>query len=254
MQKPQTHPLEHVGLLIIGDEILLGRRQDKHIPRAVEYFAGIDVDMSWIYILGDDFDLLVEHFTALRQRGDDCFCFGGIGATPDDLTRQAVARACGVEVVRHPEAVRLIEHQFGEEAYPNRILMAELPQGAELIPNAYNNIPGFSCGSIHCLPGFPEMAWPMLEWVVKHRYETADNPHNVIVSLTVVGARESELIGLLSRGQKRFDGVKFSSLPRFPQQGVWQIELGLRGTREQVEAARSYLLAEIAAAGFEVLG
>ena len=86
MESEKKYLLKKIGLLVIGDEILLGRRQDKHVVRARDYFGRLNVDISWITILGDDPDLLERHFRLIRERGDDCFSFGGIGATPDDMT------------------------------------------------------------------------------------------------------------------------------------------------------------------------
>ncbi|MBE0583910.1 MAG: competence/damage-inducible protein A [Desulfofustis sp.] len=237
--------LSRVGLLIIGDELLLGRRVDKHFPWALAYFSTLGVDLRWVNYIGDEEALLTESFRAIRERGEVCFSFGGIGATPDDLTRQAMAAAHDRPLVRHPEAVRMIEDQFGREAYPNRILMAELPEAADLIPNAFNNIPGFSIGTIFCLPGFPEMAWPMLEWVVATRFDTRVGPRQRFAAVTVVDVRESELIGLLEDAQRRFPEVKVSSLPRFPQRGRWLVELGLRGPERLVGQAMNWLRGEL---------
>ena len=244
--------LTKVGLLIIGDELLQGRRTDKHFPHVRGYFSELGVDISWVYWIGDETGLLVEHFEAIRQRGDVCFSFGGIGATVDDLTRQAIAKAHGVDVIPHPEAVRLIENQFGEGAYPNRILMAELPEGAELVPNQFNNIPGFSMGRIYCLPGFPEMAWPMIQWVVQTYYDVSQNPENFFLSILVPGARESELIKVLEETQSRFPALKVSSLPRFPKEGGWQVELGVRGNERTVIQAVDILASELVKRGYQV--
>ena len=252
MASPKKYLLKEIGLLIIGDEILAGRRQDKHVAWARDYFSRINVEISWIAMLGDDSDLLEDNFRLIRARGDDCFSFGGIGATPDDRTRQAVARAHDLEITRHPEAVTLLEKQFGEAAYPNRILMAELPEGAGLIPNSHNNIPGFYCGRTHCLPGFPEMAWPMVEWVVEHRYQLAQERADELISFIVEGAKESELVPLLSTCQDRFPELKFSSLPRFSDGTSWQIELGVRGSRAQVETGAAALAEGVRALGFRV--
>ncbi len=238
------------GLVIIGDELLQGRRVDKHFPHVRGYMDELGVDISWVYWLGDETDLLIEHFQAIKQRGDVCFSFGGIGATPDDLTRQAMAEAHSVSIVPHPEAVRLIENQFGEGAYPNRILMAQLPAGAELIPNQFNNIPGFSMGEIYCLPGFPEMAWSMMQWVVQTYYDVSQNPENFFQSFVVPGARESELIRLLEDTQQRFPNVKLSSLPRFPKAGGWQVELGVRGSERTVLQVEEILKSELLNRGY----
>jgi molybdopterin-biosynthesis enzyme MoeA-like protein len=244
--------LSRVGLLIIGDELLLGRRADKHFPRALASFSSMGVDLRWVSYIGDDEALLIETFRAIRDRGEVCFSFGGIGATPDDLTRQAMAAAHDRALVRHPEAVRMIEDQFGPEAYPNRILMAELPEAAVLIPNAYNNIPGFSIGTIFCLPGFPEMAWPMLEWVVATRFEVSVGPRQRFAAVAVADVRESELIGLLEDVQRRFPDVKVSSLPRFPQDGRWFVELGVRGPDRSVGQAMGWLRGKLEKRGLRV--
>ncbi|MGI9536021.1 MAG: competence/damage-inducible protein A [Desulfocapsaceae bacterium] len=252
MKSEKKYLLKKIGLLVIGDEILLGRRKDKHVARARDYFSRLNVDICWISILGDDQDLLESHFRLIRERGDDCFSFGGIGATPDDLTRQAMAEAHDLPITRHPGAVALLEKQFGEEAYPNRILMAELPEGAGLIPNSHNNIPGFYCGRIHCLPGFPEMAWPMVDWVVGHRYRLELDQTEEFISFIVNGAKESELVPLLSSCQARFPELKFSCLPRFSDGTNWQIELGIRGTRLLVEEGAAKLAEGVSALGFEI--
>ena len=144
----------------------------------------------------------------------------------------------------------LAEKQFGEAAYPNRILMAELPEGAGLIPNSHNNIPGFYCGRIHCFPGFPEMAWPMVEWVVEHRYRVAPEQAEEFISFTVSGAKESELVPLLRSCQNRFPDLKFSSLPRFSDGTSWQIELGIRGSSSQVEEGAEALAEGVRDLGF----
>ena len=252
METNRKYLLKKIGLLIIGDEILLGRRKDKHVARAREYFSHLKVDICWISILGDDPDLLQSHFRLIRERGEDCFSFGGIGATPDDTTRQAVARAHDLPITRHPDAVALIEKQFGEGAYPNRILMAELPEGAGLIPNSHNNIPGFYCGRIHCLPGFPEMAWPMVEWVVEHRYRLESDQGEEFISFVVNGAKESELVPLLNHCQGRFPELKFSSLPRFSDGTSWQIELGIRGSCQLIEEGAAELAEGVGALGFDI--
>ena len=103
-------------------------------------------------------------------RGDIVFAFGGVGATPDDHTRQAAAAALGVPLVRHPEAVAEIEAHFGADAYPHRVLMAEFPGRRTIIPNPVNRVASFSIRDHHFFPGFPQMAWPMLDWVLATRY------------------------------------------------------------------------------------
>ena len=243
--------LSAVGIVIIGDETLTGRRSDKHMSHVIEYFNERGVEVTWVYYLGDDLEDLVHHFRMIRKRGDVCFSFGGIGATPDDRTRKAMALAFDMALTRHPGAVKCLEDRFGEEAYPNRILMAELPEEAELVPNAYNNIPGFSVGSIYCLPGFPEMAWAMMEWVIENHY-ILPNPQLIDFTAVIVhDVRESQLIPLLSKYQAKYPDLKISCLPRFPAEGVWQAELGVRGERQIVSDVMSEIKKSLAASGFK---
>ena len=230
-----------IGLIIIGDEILTGRRQDKHLPYAINSLANRGLELAWVRYCGDDDDLLTQQFREINASTDICFSFGGIGATHDDRTRQAVAIALGQAIRPHPDAVREIEAKFGDEAYPNRILLANLPEQSRIIPNPYNRIPGFSVNHIHCLPGFPEMAWPMMEWVLDTLYPnlTAEKPIQKI--LTLQDAQESTLIHLMSDFQDQHPTVKLSSLPRFLPDNRRELELGLRGLRKDTEAALTEL-------------
>jgi len=241
-----------VGLTIIGDEILSGRRIDKHFNYSINYFGELGIDIDWATYIGDDAAALANHFRSVRERSDVTFSFGGIGATVDDVTRQAMAVAHDVAVVRHIEAAALIEGRFGEGAYPNRILMADLPDGARLIPNEHNKIPGFSLGNIHCLPGFPEMAWPMMDWVIRARYTLPENQGLDFCSFVVHDVRESELISLLESVQQEFPDVKISSLPRFPAEGNWQTELGVRGEHSLALQVLDLLKKRLLEEGYEI--
>jgi molybdopterin-biosynthesis enzyme MoeA-like protein len=229
-------PAQRLGIVVIGDELLSGRRQDRHLAHVIETFHGRGLRLAWVQYLGDDEAILVRQFRQIRQSGDICFSFGGIGGTPDDRTRQAMAAAHDVPLVRHPGAVAAIEARFGAEAYPKRILMAELPQGAELIPNPYNQIPGFSLGSIHCLPGFPVMAWPMLEWLLDEYYAEMQGVPDVQLLLTVNNIVESDIIDLMTELQNRYPHVKLSSLPHFLPDNTRQIEFGVHGKAEDANA------------------
>jgi len=230
-----------IGALIIGDEILSGRRQDKHLEHTINTLALRGLELTWARYCGDDEILLSKEFRHIHESNNICFSFGGIGATHDDKTRQAVASALNVSLVQHPDAVREIEARFGQDSYPYRILMADLPQGARIIPNPYNRIPGFSVGNIHCLPGFPEMAWPMQEWLVDNYYLQFCTEQPVQFILTLADAHESQLIDLMSDFQNRHPTVKLSSLPRLLSQGQRELELGLRGKRKAAEVALAEL-------------
>ncbi|MCA1791807.1 MAG: competence/damage-inducible protein A, partial [Thioalkalivibrio sp.] len=145
-------PVE-IGAVIIGDEILSGKRQDRHQATLTRSLAENGLELGWLRIVGDSADLLTGTFRETLQRDAWVFSFGGIGATPDDRTRACLARALGRPLTRHAEFVALLEARFGAEAYPNRVRMAELPEGSTLIPNPVNGVPGFACARHFCVPG-----------------------------------------------------------------------------------------------------
>lgn len=239
----------HIGVLIIGDEILSGRRKDRHFAHVIQALAKRGLELSWVRYVGDDDAVLIQNIREILALGEVCFSFGGIGATPDDKTRQAVAAAHGLSLVRHEQAVKEIEGQFGDAAYPNRILMADLPQGSHLIPNPINRIPGFTLGNIHCLPGFPEMAWPMLEWVMDQCYPNLQGKVTVLHSITVHNAHESELIELMNAVQTAFPQIKLSSLPRLSPDNKREIEMAVKGEEPAASAAFAQLKTSLLALG-----
>jgi molybdopterin-biosynthesis enzyme MoeA-like protein len=240
------------GIVIIGDEILSGRRQDQHFAHVVETLGQHGLQLTWACYESDNLAALERRFREIRQRGDLCFSFGGIGATPDDVTRQAVAAAWERRLTRHPEAQREIEQQFGAGAYPNRILMADLPDGATLIPNPVNRVPGFTVNHLHCLPGFPEMAWPMMKWVLDRVASGSTALPLAEHSITVHDAAESELIDIMNDTLSRFTTVKLFSLPRFLDGGGTEVELGIRAETDACQAAFDYLATRLRNGGFNV--
>ncbi|HEY9397156.1 MAG TPA: molybdopterin-binding protein [Burkholderiales bacterium] len=231
------------GALIIGDEILRGKRQDRHFPKLVELLAARGLHLSWVEYLGDNRAQLIAALQRTFATGDAAFCFGGIGSTPDDQTRQSVAAALGVELKLHPEAAALIraaiQRRSGQEPNAQQLQMGEFPEGAELIPNAYNGIPGFSIRAHHFMPGFPVMAHPMLEWLLDRRYAAFHHQQTELeASIFVYGIPESAATPLMIEVETRFDRLKVFSLPHVGGEGVRRhIELGVRGDPTQVRAA-----------------
>lgn len=215
-----------VGLIIIGDELLSGKRRDRHFAEAVARLGRRGMELGWCRLIGDDPALIEETLRQTMATPDLVFCFGGIGATPDDHTRACAACAAGVPLVRHPDAVAEMEARFGPDLAPPRLLMAELPAGSRIVPNPYNRVAGFSMGHHHFLPGFPEMAWPMLEWVLDTHYPYLRREPTVERVLRV-RAREGELLDLMQSFVERYPTCRFSSLPELGLE-PW-LELGLRG-------------------------
>ena len=238
-----------IGALIIGDEILSGKRQDKHLPHVVETLAARGLALDYAHYAGDDRGRLTAFLRDTLARGDLLFSFGGIGATPDDHTRQAAAAALGVPLARHPEAVAELEAKFGAEAYPNRVLMAEFPEGARIIPNPYNRVAAFAIRHHHFFPGFPQMAWPMLDWVLATWYPDLARARVVERAIAVYGAGESQLLPLMDDNVARFPALKLFSLPSFLPDGGRRIELGVKGAPAEAEAGLAHMLAGIEAMG-----
>lgn len=238
------------GALIIGDEILTGKRRDLHLPHLIETLGTRGLTLDFVHYLGDDRARLTALLRDSFARRDIVFSFGGIGATPDDHTRQAAAAALGVPLEPHPDAVASIVRRFGESAYPHRVLMAEFPAGATIIPNPVNQIAAFSTHDHHFFPGFPQMAWPMLDWVLATHYPDLAVDMPVERTLVVHDAGESQLLPLMNENVARFPRVKLFSLPSFVTDGKRRLELGVRGAREDVDEAFEHLRAGVAAAGF----
>lgn len=232
------------ALLVTGDEQLSGKRRDQHLAKVIELLSARGLALSAAAYVGDDEPRIAAAIRFHAARGDILLCTGGIGATPDDRTRQAAAAAFGVQIERHRQAEALIVARYGDKAFPHRVLMADFPVGAQLIPNPVNDVAGFSFGDCHFVPGFPEMAWPMLEWVLDTRYAAlhrADPP--IERGLRAVGTTaEGDLLPLMQALLAQFPGVTLSSLPcRGDSQRPRHIEFGIKGPRAQVEPALSWL-------------
>ncbi len=240
------------GAIIIGDEILSGKRKDGHLAKAVETLAARGLQLSWAHYLGDDPELITATLRRTFAGEDVVFSFGGIGATPDDHTRAAAARAAGVALRLHPDAEAEIRARFADNpagVTPQRLAMGEFPVGAEIIPNPYNRIPGFRFRRHHFLPGFPQMAWPMLEWVLDTLYRDAFAPGSIAESSIIVReAGESQLIDLMNLCQARYSQIKVFSLPRLEPDR--HIELGVRGEPGEVQGAISVLKQGVSQLGF----
>ena len=240
------------GAFIIGDELLVGKREDKHLPFLIGALAKRGLRLAWAHYLGDDPARLTAALRRSFGSSDVVFSFGGIGATPDDHTRQCAAAALGVELELHAEAEKEIRGRFGAEVTPQRLQMGEFPVGSSIIPNPVNRIAGFSVREHHFVPGFPQMAWPMVEWVLDTRYRARfDAQRWKEASILVYEAGESQLSAAMQAVEAAFKGIKAFSLPSMGDTGSRiHVELGVRGAPAEVEPAMDKLRALVRAAGF----
>ncbi len=227
------------GAIIIGDEILSGKRQDKHLSKLIEALSSRGLELVWAQYLGDDTPLITASLKRTLTMPEVVFSFGGIGATPDDHTRQCAAAAAGVELKLHPDAESEIRARFIDDpkgVTPQRLEMGTFPVGSRIIPNPFNRIPGFNYGNIYFLPGFPQMAWPMMQWVLDTHYSHLFDVNRIGEAAIIVReAGESLLIDLMRVVQTKFPALKIFSLPRVQPERF--IELGARGDPSQVAAA-----------------
>lgn len=238
------------GALIIGDEILSGKRQDKHFEFLQKTLKKYELSLSWVKYIQDDSKDIIQSIKESIKPDTVIFSFGGIGATPDDFTRQSAAEAFGLQLTRNDEALKLIEEQFGDGAYPKRVLMADIPQDALLIPNEINKIPGFKINHHHFLPGFPEMAWPMVEWILNTHYQGLLNQNDFAeASIWVNDVSESKLIDLMNEIVKKYPEIKLFSLPKLNP--VKTIELGVKGSSKLVNEAILEIQDKIGNLGYE---
>ena len=252
------------GLIIVGDEILSGKRQDKHLPKVIELLAQRGLALAWARYVGDDRALITEALRHAFASADAVFCCGGIGATPDDHTRQCAAAALDIALELHPQAKALITQRMQETAAErglpfepdapdniHRLNMGVFPVGAQIISNPYNKIPGFSVGEVHFVPGFPVMAHPMIESLLDARYRALHGTlREAERSVIVYGAMEATLTPLMQTIEREHAGVRVFSLPSVdhPVHGK-HIELGVKGREPLLAAAYAALRAGLAALG-----
>lgn len=267
-------PVPAFGLIIIGDEIMSGKRADKHLPAVIERLHARGLQLAYADYVGDSRQRITSSLERAFASSDVVFSCGGIGATPDDHTRQCAALALGVELRLHPEARLLIEERMRdvalEQGVPyeperadnqHRLNMGVFPVGSGIIPNPYNKIPGFSCraadvpgkgeGTVYFVPGFPVMAWPMIESLLDGRYAALHGGGRIAErSVIVFGAIEASLTPMMESLEVRFTGVRVFSLPSVdhPEWGR-HIELGVKGQMEAVDSAFLSLEQELLAFG-----
>ncbi len=230
------------GALVIGDEILVGKRQDKHLSFLIQALARRGLRLAWCEYHGDDPERLTAALERTFASGDVVFSFGGIGATPDDHTRQCAGAALGAPLALHPEAEAEIRGRFGGEITPQRLKMGEFPAGAGIIPNPFNRIPGFAIRGHWFVPGFPQMAWPMVEWVLDTKYRQLFDRDRWGEASLIVYLPESTIAPLMEEVNAKYPSLKAFSLPSMGEGGTRRhIELGVRGAPAQVEPAMADL-------------
>src|SRR3954466_8285039 len=238
------------ALLVIGDEILSGRTQDKNVGQVALWLNEQGIRLAEVRIVPDDIARIAESVNALRAVHDYLFTTGGIGPTHDDITVDAMAEAFGVPVVVHPSARRILEDYYRDRPgglTEARLRMARVPEGAELIPNPTSGAPGVKMGNVFIMAGVPNIAASMLE-ALTGKLEGG----RPVVSVTV-GARapESDVADLLRETEEAHHGVAIGCYPFF-REGGYGANFVIRS--EDGELARrtaDALAARLREAGYE---
>ncbi len=237
------------GLVIIGNEILDGRRRDAHFAAARELLTRHNIKLAYTLILPDDGRIITAQLRWAMQAGIPFFCCGGIGATPDDITRQCAAEAAGLPLVPHPEGTAILRAKYGRDTTPARLRMAEFAEGSALVPNPVNQVSGFSIGGGYFVPGFPDMARHMMQWVLDTHYEKG--LEQAAVAYLAPDAREADLCDLMEAFVEAHPEVSFSSLPVALRGPVprYELHLGVSGPATSVIPAAHHLAQALKKAG-----
>ncbi|KQW82259.1 competence/damage-inducible protein A [Brevundimonas sp. Root1279] len=237
------------AVLVIGDEVLSGRTQDTNTNTIARFLTALGIDLLEARVVGDRTAQIVEALNALRGSHDYVLTTGGIGPTHDDITADAVAKAFGVALPEHPDALAILETRYGPgEFNAARRRMARIPEGGTLIANPVTDAPGFHVGNVFVMAGVPKIMTAMLEDVAPRLRTGA-----VVQSRTirVSGVGEGAIADLLTAAARAEREVSFGSYPfGHGSDGEIGTNLVLRGRDEAaVEAAVEALLAGLAAAG-----
>jgi len=219
------------GLVIVGDELLSGKRRDGHFDFMVNTLQQRGGQLDWARIVPDNIEQQTQAYRETRNTGAVVFSFGGIGATPDDLSRQSAAKAFEQPLLEHPQGIKLLRERFANDLNDYRRQLVHFPQGSQLIPNPINQVPGFYLEQHYFVPGFPNMAWPMVEWVLDTYYSHAfDGGADIEYLLHTQGVYESELIPMIESVLEQYPALKIACLPNSGQIG--RVELGVKGQPE----------------------
>jgi molybdenum cofactor synthesis domain-containing protein len=247
-----TEKIWTAALVVIGDEILSGRTQDRNIAQVARWLNKQGIRLSEVRVVPDRRESIVAAVNALRPEHDYVITTGGIGPTHDDITVDSIAAAFGVPVIVHPEARKILEDYYRDRPLgltEARLRMARVPEGAELVPNPTSGAPGVKMGNVYILAGVPNIAAAMLE-ALDGKLEGG----KPMVSVTVrAHAAESDVAELLEQVQDEHPGVSIGSYP-FYREGNFGADFVVRSDDEALaNACAEELRKRLEGQGIEVV-
>lgn len=237
-------------MLVIGDEILSGRTQDKNVAALAKWLNVQGIRLAEVRIVPDVLGEIADAANELRGRNDYLFTTGGIGPTHDDITVDAVAAALGVEVIVHPEARAILEQYYADKPgglTEARLRMARVPEGGELIPNRMSGAPGIKLGNIHLMAGVPHITAGMLDALTG----TLEGGTPLVDETIGCWTAESEVADILRQVEKAHEKCQIGSYPFF-REGKVGANFVIRSTdRDELGSAVDTLCDALATAGFD---
>jgi molybdenum cofactor synthesis domain-containing protein len=239
------------ALVVIGDEILSGRTQDKNVAQVAAWLNVQGIRLAEVRVVADRSDAIGEAVNALRARNDYLFTTGGIGPTHDDITVDAIAAALGVGVVHHPAALAALETYYATRGGVTeaRARMARVPDGATLIENRVSGAPGIRLGNLFIMAGVPHITAGMLDALTG----TLEGGRPVVSTTVGCWVAESDVADLLRNAEKRHAGVAIGSYPFFREGRVGSNFVIRSPDQAQVDACVADLTAQLEAAGHRVV-
>src|SRR5512143_51039 len=237
---------KRVGIVILGDEVLKAEINEANIAYMLPLLNDWGAEVVLCAILPDDVSTVVRHLRAYLEETDLLILTGGIGPTPDDITRDAVAQAAGVPLVVHPDAKAALEAYYGDRMNAHRMLMAHVPEGATLIPNPLSAAPGFFVGRMAAFPGIPRLLREMFAWI---RPYVAGKRKSRVTLLSQ--APESGYAGIMGEAQAAFPDVGIGSYPMVD--GEYRVRIVFRADDlARAAACADAFTARLREAGMEV--
>ena len=237
---------KRVGIVILGDEVLKAEIKEANIAYMLPLLNDWGADVVLCAILPDHVPTVVRHLRAYLQETDLLILTGGIGPTPDDITRDAVAQTAGVPLVVHPDARAALEGYYGDRINASRMLMAQVPEGAMLIPNPLSAAPGFFVGRMAAFPGIPRLLREMFGWV---RPLVAGKRKSRVTLLS--DAPESAYAAIMGEAQAAYPDVGIGSYPTI--EGEYRVRIVFRADeRARAAACADAFTARLREAGMDV--